>query len=118
MSLQAAARTYHRASSIRSLSTLSLVSRRNFSALASASVTQPAFKSTDNLSIKGGWSNEKFNTVPFVKEPLRAVLEEVPDVKYYYIGDNDPKPYPYKDIPIDQQISLEVGDSKRAGVLI
>lgn len=66
-------------------------------------------QSSDTISLlKGGWGPERYRTVPFVKEELRAVIEEVPDVKYYYIGDEDPRPYPYKDIPIDQKIDYEV----------
>lgn len=58
--------------------------------------------------IKGGWGPERFRTVPFVKEDLRSVIQEVPDVKYYYLGDEAPQPYPYKDIPVDQKIDYEV----------
>ncbi|KAL8449283.1 hypothetical protein Emag_003667 [Eimeria magna] len=46
----------------------------------------------------------KYRKVPFVREDLSTVMEEVPDFKYYYIGNENASSYPYKNIPMDQPI--------------
>lgn len=40
-----------------------------------------------------------FNIVPFQKENIEDVMNEVPEFKYYYIGNADAKDNPFKDIP-------------------
>ncbi|OEH74548.1 mitochondrial-processing peptidase alpha [Cyclospora cayetanensis] len=46
----------------------------------------------------------QYRRVPFVKEDLTAVMREVPDFKYYYIGSENASSYPYKNVPLDQPI--------------
>lgn len=46
----------------------------------------------------------QYRRVPFVREDLAAVMREVPDFKYYYIGDANTSSYPYKDMPMDQPV--------------
>lgn len=46
----------------------------------------------------------QYRRVPFVREDLSAVMREVPDFKYYYIGSENMSSYPYKDVPMDQPI--------------
>lgn len=87
------------------------INQRHFSNLNSL-VSNPVTPAV----IQGSWGPEKFKDVPFVKEELRSVIDEVPDVKYYYIGDADPEPYPYRDIPIDQRIDYEVNYCKSSKI--
>lgn len=82
--------------------------RRYFSNVDTAPPVSSVTKPPPMSLVKGGWAPERFRTVPFVKENLRSVIEEVPDVQYYYIGDPDPQGYPYREIPVDQPIDYEV----------
>ena len=66
----------------------------------------------------------KYRHVPFVREDLAAVMREVPDFKYYYIGNENASSYPYKDVPMDRPIlntvslrlSARVSAQRRASV--
>lgn len=46
----------------------------------------------------------EYRRVPFVKEDLATVMNEVPDFRYYYIGNENASSYPYKDVPMHQPI--------------
>eukprot|EP00916_Digyalum_oweni_P023547 GHVL01039075.1.p1 GENE.GHVL01039075.1~~GHVL01039075.1.p1 ORF type:complete len:530 (-),score=103.38 GHVL01039075.1:60-1649(-) len=49
----------------------------------------------------------EYNKVPFIKEDLDAVYDEVPNIKYYYIGEEDPQEYPYLNTPMTDTILSE-----------
>lgn len=51
----------------------------------------------------------EYRRVPFVKEDMEKVMEEVPEFKYYYVGRENPKGNIYEGIPLDRSI-LQPGD--------
>lgn len=46
----------------------------------------------------------KYRSVPFLKEDIGKVLEEVPELKFYYTGEELGQENPYKEVPLDQPI--------------
>lgn len=83
-------------------------SRRWISELLSMPSASVSKVTPSSLAYPKGWGPERYRTIPFMKEDLRSVIEEVPDVPYYQIGEADPKEYPFKEIPVDHPIPYEV----------
>lgn len=81
---------------------------RTFFAIKSRSFSGSPQAAVSSAKTLTPWGPEKFRLVPFVKEELRQVIREVPDVHYYYIGDENPGDYPYKDIALTEPIPLDV----------
>ncbi|KEP64802.1 UNVERIFIED_CONTAM: peptidase M16, alpha subunit, putative [Hammondia hammondi] len=78
-------------------------------------VWTPAFQRTEMRFLSGAALQPKagpapeYRRVPFVKEDMEKVMEEVPEFKYYYVGKENTKGNVYEGIPLDQSI-LEPAD--------
>lgn len=46
----------------------------------------------------------QYRRVPFVREEMSEVLREVPDVKYYFVGDAESSSNPFKDLPMKEPV--------------
>ncbi|AFZ79081.1 mitochondrial processing peptidase alpha subunit, putative [Theileria equi strain WA] len=54
----------------------------------------------------------KFELVPFKKEDMNVIMSEVPDFKYYYIGNSDSKENPYMNVPLTTGIYVKGSEGK------
>ncbi|CDJ37319.1 mitochondrial-processing peptidase alpha subunit, putative [Eimeria tenella] len=72
--------------------------------LATAAPPQTTATAAPTAAAVAAGQQPQYRRVPFVREDLSLVMQEVPDFKYYYIGNEAPSAYPYKDVPMDQPI--------------
>ena len=85
--------------------------RRGFStqqgvqrAATAAAATAPAAAAAAAPTAAAAAGAPQYRRVPFVREDISVVMQEVPDFKYYYIGEEKPSKNPYKDIPMHTPI--------------
>ncbi|KAF8817879.1 putative peptidase M16, alpha subunit [Cardiosporidium cionae] len=93
------------------------IGRQCFSSLASARpassltfVRRRSF-STASPAVANSLKPLEFRTVPFVREDLQNIVDEVPEFKFYYLGDEETHTNIYASIPLDQSIPQHTSTS-------